>query len=96
MIKKGDKFNLDKIYYKNIRAYIFGLNKKFFADKFKNKIKFKYFKNLKKVVVEIHKEIKEDLKEKIILFSPASASFDQFKNFEERGNYFNKVIKRIL
>ena len=96
MNKKGDKFNLDKKYYKNIRAYIFGLNKKFFADKFKNKIKFKYFKNLKKVVVEIHKEIKEDLKEKIILFSPASASFDQFKNFEERGNYFNKVIKKIL
>ena len=31
-----------------------------------------------------------------ILFSPASSSFDQFKNFEERGNIFNKIImKRI-
>ena len=31
-----------------------------------------------------------------ILFSPASASFDSFKNFEERGLYFNKLIKRYF
>ena len=31
---------------------------------------------------------------KVILFSPSAASFDQFKNFEDRGKYFNKVIKR--
>ena len=30
----------------------------------------------------------------VILFSPASASFDSFKNFEERGKYFNKQIKK--
>ena len=29
----------------------------------------------------------------IILFSPAAASFDEFKNFEERGEYFNQLIK---
>ena len=31
---------------------------------------------------------------KTILFSPAAASFDSFKNFEERGRYFNKLIKQ--
>ena len=30
------------------------------------------------------------------MFSPAAASFDAFKNFEERGLYFNKLIKNIL
>ena len=30
---------------------------------------------------------------KTILFSPAAASFDQFKNFEERGRYFNQLLK---
>ena len=29
----------------------------------------------------------------IVLLSPACASFDAFKNFEERGNYFKKIVK---
>ena len=33
--------------------------------------------------------------EKIILFSPASASFDDFKNFEDRGKYFNYQLRKI-
>ncbi len=31
----------------------------------------------------------------IVLFSPASASFDMFKNFEERGNKFKELVKKL-
>jgi len=31
-----------------------------------------------------------------ILFSPCAASFDSFKNFEERGIHFNKLIKNYI
>ena len=93
--KKYDKFNLNYEYCKNITAYIFGLNKKFFVNQFENKIKFKYIKNLEKVILTIKKDIKNDNKKKIVLFSPAAASFDQFKNFEHRGRYFNSLIKKI-
>ncbi len=31
----------------------------------------------------------------VVLFSPASASFDMFKNFAERGNQFKKLIDEI-
>ena len=96
MFKKGDKFNLYKGYYKNIRAYIIGLNKKYFENQFKNKIKFKYFGNLSNAILEIKKEIKNDKNKKTILFSPAAASFDQFKNFENRGEYFNKIINKVI
>ena len=31
----------------------------------------------------------------IILFSPACASWDQYKNFEERGNEFKRVVSEL-
>ena len=31
----------------------------------------------------------------IVLFSPASASFDMFKNFEERGNKFKELVNQL-
>lgn len=34
-------------------------------------------------------------KGQIVLFSPASASFDMFKNFEERGNKFKEMVNNI-
>ena len=53
------------------------------------------FVNIENALFTIKKEIKNDTNNKLILFSPAAASFDQFKNFEHRGNYFNKLIKKI-
>ena len=31
----------------------------------------------------------------VVLMSPASAAFDQFKNFMERGNHYKKLIKEL-
>ena len=36
------------------------------------------------------------MKKNIIFFSPAGASFDNFKNFEHRGKYFNQLIKDFI
>ncbi len=94
--KKGDKFILNKKYYKNIKAYIIGKNKIFFQNQFKNKINFKYFGDLKKTILAIKNEMNIDKNNKTILFSPAAASFDQFANFEARGDYFNKLVKNII
>ena len=32
---------------------------------------------------------------KNLLFSPASKSFDAFSNYEERGRFFDKVVKTL-
>ena len=93
LYKKGDKFTLEKKYYKNIKAYIIGSKIKYFKNQFKNKIKFRCLKYLNKAIGKISQELKKDKRKKVILFSPAAASFDQFKNFEDRGNYFNTLIK---
>ena len=34
-------------------------------------------------------------KGEIVLFSPASASFDLFKNFEDRGNQFKALVQKL-
>ena len=96
--KKGDKFLLKKDDCKKIKLYVFGKNKKFFINQLKNKMEFKSFLNLKGLIAKVFFDIKNenDFIKKTILFSPASASFDSFKNFEERGKYFNKLIKNYI
>ena len=93
--KKHDKFNFNKNKNKNIKAYIFGKNKKFFVNKLKNKVDFQVFTSIKKALIKILIDIKNSklLSKKTILFSPSSASFDEFENFEARGAYFNILIK---
>jgi len=94
--KKGDKLLLFKKNCKNIKAYIFGNNKIFFESKLKKLMKYESFLDLKSLVKKLLIEIQIDKKKthKTILFSPAAASFDNFKNFEERGEYFNQLIKK--
>ena len=31
----------------------------------------------------------------VVLLSPASASFDKYRNFEERGNHFKKIVGEL-
>ncbi len=95
--KKQDNFDLPKPYHNNVKGFIFGKDIKKFTQDLKNKIKFKKFKSLNKALKQIFLDIKNDNnKKKTILFSPAGASFDSFKNFEDRGYYFNKLIKRYI
>ena len=95
--KKSDQFKLSKKHCKNFKAYIFSKHHKEFKKNLKNKIIVKNLKDLKDILSEIFLDIKKKKLEKnIILFSPAGASFDNFKNFEDRGLYFNKLIKKFI
>ena len=47
-----------------------------------------------KETVEVAKKIAK--KGDVVLFSPASASFDMFKNFAERGKLFKKYVREIV
>ena len=95
--KKGDKLNLPKKYFKKIKAFVFGKDKKFFNNELKGKVVYENFTNLEFALKKIIKLIKKDrFPERTILFSPSAASFDSFKNFEERGLYFNKLSKKYL
>jgi len=95
--KKGDKFKLSKIKSRNFKTFIFGEHCNKFLKILKNKLKVKCFKNLQETLKVIFSEINsQKSKKNIVFFSPAGASFDSFKNFEDRGLYFNKLVKKYL
>jgi len=95
--KKGDKFKLTKKKCRNFKVFTFGNHHKQFNRILRNKIKIKKFKNLKETLKKIFFEIKKQkIKKNTIFFSPAGASFDSFKNFEDRGKYFDQLIKKFV
>ncbi|MDB2591181.1 UDP-N-acetylmuramoyl-L-alanine--D-glutamate ligase [Candidatus Pelagibacter bacterium] len=95
--KKGDKFKLTKNKCRNFKVFTFGDHHKQFNRILRNKIKIKKSKNLKETLKKIFFEIKKQkIKKNTIFFSPAGASFDSFKNFEDRGKYFDQLIKKFV
>ena len=95
LAKKGDKLNLSDKFQKNIKYYIYGRDRYFFIKQLNYKNNIYNFKNLndalkKTIITCLNQKNRQN-----IIFSPAAASFDQFKNFEHRGIFFNKLVKKL-
>ena len=96
LAKKGDKLKLNKNFFPNIKAYVYGKDRNFFISSLPNQISYKSSPTLKNILKNLNNDIRKDNTKKVILFSPCAASFDQFENFEDRGNFFNNIIILML
>lgn len=73
------------------------------ADKIQNAVKRELEKTDQEIEIYRCKTLEETVEiarkistpKDIVLFSPASASFDMFKNFEERGKRFKELVNHI-
>jgi UDP-N-acetylmuramoylalanine--D-glutamate ligase len=93
--KEKDKITIKKFKRSILKAYIIGKNINFFLKKIKNTIKYNASHSLKNALLSALSETKKNpnLKQ-VILLSPSAASFDQYKNFEHRGNTFKQLVKK--
>ena len=92
--KKNDKISLKNLKKNILKTYIIGKNINFFKKQINTKTKYKVTRDIKNSLIEILKNTRHYSSKKIsILFSPAAASFDQYLNFEKRGDQFKKLSR---
>ena len=89
--KKNDKISLTNLKKNILKIYIIGKNTNFFKKQINTKIEHKVTRDIRNSLIEILKNTRLYGNKNIsILFSPAAASFDQYLNFEKRGEEFKK------
>lgn len=95
--KSSNKELIDKIVEKVHFVYLIGQTSDSLEKELLNKdfLNYKNSKTLENVLRDIKKNINFTV-EQIVLFSPATSSFDQFKNFEDRGRVFKELTNKII
>jgi UDP-N-acetylmuramoylalanine--D-glutamate ligase len=95
--KEGGITSLEPYFSKIKKAYLIGEASDEFAKILeKNSIDYEKCHNLKNAFEKSLIDAKSsNLIEKNIILSPSCASFDQWKNFEERGDFFCKLVNDI-
>jgi UDP-N-acetylmuramoylalanine--D-glutamate ligase len=95
LAKAKDRIIVSKFKKSILRAYIIGKNINFFLKQIKSIVKHNTSHTLKNALLSALRESKNypSLKQ-VILLSPSAASFDQYKNFEHRGNTFKQLVKK--
>ena len=94
--KKNDKIMLGKFKKKIIKAFLIGENISYFKKFLNKKIEYEVSNYLPSAFKSSLKEAKSFSKKATILLSPSAASYDQFKNFVERGKKFKQIIKKYV
>lgn len=93
---KNDDFNLLKKYKNKIaRCYLIGSATDDLYNILSDKISCKKSYNLENAVVNSYDDSKLSKIESNILLSPGAASFDQWQDFEDRGNNFIKYVNYL-
>lgn len=88
--------SLQPLFYLIKKAYLIGEDANIFSETLKSEdVVHTISQTLSIAVEDAYQDAKADGHESIVLLSPSCASFDQFKNFEERGNLFCDIVNKL-
>lgn len=95
--KEGGIASLEEWFPRIRRAYLIGEAASSFAETLRGKVEAIHCGTLERAVDAASRDASADSAElKVVLLSPACASFDQFKSFEERGDAFRTAVQERL
>jgi UDP-N-acetylmuramoylalanine--D-glutamate ligase len=94
--KEGGLAGLEPLFPRIARAYLIGEAGKAFADQLGTAVAHVQCGTLDRAVAAASSDASASTApEPVVLLSPACASYDQFANFEERGNSFRDIVMRL-
>ena len=95
--KKGDEFE-KFIKFKNDikKIYIYGKSRLLIKKQMKLNSISEVYENLEGAFNNLWKHLERFDGKATVIFAPACASFDQFENFEKRGDFFNKLVSKKI
>ena len=92
--KEGGIASLLPLFNRVEKAYLIGEAAQDFAATLQNHIPYEMSGTVDAALLKAKDDAqKSSVNEPVILLSPACASYDQFKNFEERGNHFRALAQ---
>ena len=77
------------------KAYLIGEAAQDFADTLAGRVPNEVVGTLDAAVAKAARDAQASGKPSVVLLSPACASFDQFPNFEVRGDRFRELVKAL-
>jgi UDP-N-acetylmuramoylalanine--D-glutamate ligase len=94
--KDGGITTLEPFFPRIAKAYLIGAASDEFAATLDGKVAFERCETLDTAVAAAVNDAASDTgAEPVVLLSPASASYDQYKNFEQRGDHFRRLVTAL-
>ena len=94
--KEGGIEDLEQFFPRMARAYLIGQSAGDFSDVLRGKVAVTMAGNLEAAVKLAFADAKASGEpHPVVLLSPACASFDQFRSYEDRGDQFKKIVAAL-
>lgn len=94
--KEGGINSLKPLFSRIRKAYLFGRDRNVFANSLRGLAEYKIYDNLEDSFKDAFEDAIHDNNMSNILLAPAASSYDQFDNFEHRGEVFIKLYKNKI